>query len=157
MRISSCLHPRSVPGCGLGKIGPLNCGTRLLFFRRSLQFVLPIPPLLGDGGGLGILATPTVAQDCVTSCFLDFGGTILPRPPRSGCGGTSVFRFSVDTFSPRPPSQVIWRWFSSTLFLSLTDKPPFFPFFLAFLVGFVVSPFRDVGVGCVEPHLRLMF
>ena len=106
-------------------IGPLNCGTRLLFFRGTLQFVPPIPPLLGDGAGLGILATPTVAQDCVTSCFLDFGGTILPRPPRQGCGGTSVFRFSVDTFSPRPPFQLIWRWFSLTILLFLTDKASF--------------------------------
>ena len=63
-------------------IGPLNCGTRLLFFRRSLQFVLPIPPLLGDGAGLGILATATVAQDCAISCFLDFGGIIWLAPPR---------------------------------------------------------------------------
>ena len=28
-------------------------------------------------------------------------------------------------------------------------------FFLAFLVGFVVSPFRGVGVGFEEPHPRL--
>ena len=26
------------------------------------------PPMLGAGGELGILATSTVAQDCVTSC-----------------------------------------------------------------------------------------
>ena len=31
-----------------------------------------------------------------------------------------------------------------------------FPFSLAFLVGFVASPLRDVGVGFEEPHLRLM-
>ena len=37
------------------------------------HLVLPIPPPLGAGGDLGILATPTVAQGCVTPCFL-FGG-----------------------------------------------------------------------------------
>ena len=29
--------------------------------------------------------------------------------------------------------------------------------FFMYLVGFVASPFRGVGVGFDEPHLRLMF
>ena len=37
------------------------------------------------------------------------------------------FSLSVDTFPPRHPFQVIWRWFSLTFFLSLTHRSPFFP------------------------------
>ena len=48
--------------------------------------------------------------------------------------------------------------FVDDLFLSLTARPLFFVFFfVASLVGFVTSPFRGVGVGFKEPHLRLMF
>ena len=74
----------------------------------------------------------------------------------NSCYGIAL-RFSVETFSPRPPFQVIWRWFSLTWFLSVDDRPPFFPPFLAFLVGFVASPLRGVGVGFEGPHLRHMF
>ena len=59
--------------------------------------------------------------------------------------------------SPPPPFQVMWRWFSLTFFLSVVDRPPLFPFLLAFLVSFAASPFRDVGVGFEEPPLRLIF
>ena len=52
-------------------IGQLNCGTGLARFR-IIFFLRPAdpPPPLGAGGDLGTLATPTVAQDCMTYCFL---------------------------------------------------------------------------------------
>ena len=37
-------------------------------------------PPLGAGGDLGIFATPTVAQDCVTPCFPFFGGALASPP-----------------------------------------------------------------------------
>ena len=68
----------------------------------------------------------------------------------------SFFRGHV--FDPPLPFQVIWRWFS-TAFFSVPHGGAFlsFPFYLARLVGFVTSPFRGVGVGFEEPHLRLRF
>ena len=146
--------PGSVPGRGLG-----NRGATL--WHKTDGFLCPFlfrpadPLAVGAGGDLGTSATPTVAQDCVAFCFLLFGGIFRLAPTRQGCGCFG-FRFSDDTFLLRPPFQVIRRWFSLTFFLSLTDRPPFFPLFLAFLVGFVVSPFRGVVVGFGEPHLRLM-
>ena len=71
---SSCVcrpayTPRSVPGCSLG-----NRATQLrhstVGFSCYFLFRLAVPPPLGAGGDLGILATLTVAQDCLTSCSL---------------------------------------------------------------------------------------
>ena len=102
--------PRAVPGCDLGDWAT-QLLTRTLDFSWSL-FCPADPRPFGAEGDMGVLATPTVAQDCVTSCFLFFGGIISSHPPREGCGATSFLRFSVDTFSPRPsPLQVIWLWF----------------------------------------------
>ena len=54
------------------------------------------------------------------------------------------FRFSVDTFSP---FQVIMTVVFVDLLSPLRIGLLSFPFYLAFLVGFVASPFRGVGVG----------
>ena len=108
--------PRSVSGSGLG-----NGATQLLL--RTVGFLCYClyrpadPPPLGAGGDLGILATPSVAQDCATSCFCPFRWYF----------GFSRFRRHI--LAP-PPLQVIWRLFSLTFFLSLTDRPHFFSLFL---------------------------
>ena len=61
--------PRSVPGCGL--VNRANqLWHRTVVFSFCFLFRPADPPPLGAGGDLGILATPAVAQDCVTSCFL---------------------------------------------------------------------------------------
>ena len=58
----------------------------------------------------------------------------------------SVFRVSVETFSPRPPFHVICRWFSLTSFVMCPLRIGLLSvlFCLAFPVGFVSSPFRGV-------------
>ena len=72
-----------------------------------------------------------------------------------------VFIFSLfhETSSPSPPLGMEWRRPPLTIlpfpigkaFLSLSLSR-----FFTYLVGFVASPFRGVGVGFEEPHLRLM-
>ena len=47
--------------------------------------------------------------------------------------------------------------FADDLSMSLRCRPSFLSLFLTYLVGFVASPFRGVGVDFEEPHLRLMF
>ena len=69
---SFCRPPRSVLGHGLG-IGRLNWGRGLSIFCDRLSFVLPTPSSAPSrGGGQGNLATHTVAQDCVSFCFIFF-------------------------------------------------------------------------------------
>ena len=87
-------------------IGPLNCGTGLSFFRVLFFLVLPVLSPLGVGDDLGILATPAVAQDCVASCFIFFGGTILPRPPSLRLWRYFGFqRFRRQVLAPSPLSK----------------------------------------------------
>ena len=136
---------------------PLSCGRRLSFFRVRLFFILPTPPPPRDRGRFGYFCHSDCGTGLCEIFFLLFGGIRL-GPPRCGCRATSVFRFTVGTFSPRPPFQAIWRcgfpWrFCCPLGIGLLS----FPFFLAFLVGFVVSPFKGVGVAFEEPNLRLVF
>ena len=69
-----------------------------------------------------------------------------------------IFRISVDTFSSYP--RCGWHVAMASvddLFLPLKTRPPFLSFSWTYLAGFVALPFRDVGVGFEEPHLRLMF
>ena len=111
------------------------------------------PSPLDAGDVLGVLSTPTVTQDCV----ILFPFSLVSfrfDPPRCGCGTTPVFSFPVDTISPRPPFQVIWRWFSWTLYLSLACRPLFFPFLLGVLFQLRILAVQSVGVGFVGPHLR---
>ena len=93
MGVRPACAPRSVPGCGLDnratQLWHKTVGLLCYFLFRAAD-----PRPLGAGGDLGILATPTVAQGCVTSCFLFFGGLI----------------------SPRPPSLRLWRYFGFPLF-----------------------------------------
>ena len=66
----------------------------------------------------------------------------------------STFRFSVDTFSPHTPlaGGIAMAFIDEVFLLCL-------PFFLVLgaLVSFVALPFRGVGVGVDETHLRLRF
>ena len=68
--------PRSVPGCGLGNRATHSIVAQDCWFLMFFPFSSCRSPLLGAGGDLDILATPTVAQDYVISCFLFFGGII---------------------------------------------------------------------------------
>ena len=117
---------------------------------------MPTHPRLGAGGVLGIFATRIVAQDCVF--FPIFDCLISPRPPSLGLWRHFDFRFSVDTFPPRLPLRGDIAVVSLEVVLC-----PFrmgflsFSLYLGFLVGFVASPFRVVGMGFEEPHLRLLF
>ena len=94
--VPSCPPPPLSAGAGLGD------PTALLWHRTRFlscwavfgvvlaHFVLPTPPPLGAGGDLGILATPTVAKNSVTSCFLFFSGIydgsriLHPHPAANG-------------------------------------------------------------------------
>ena len=75
---------------------------------------------------------------------------IYASPPLAGCGVTLGFRFSIDTFSPRPPPfQVIWRWFSQTLFI----RPPFFPFLLGVPCRLRNLAVQRCGSGCLRSRV----
>ena len=135
-------------------IGPLSC-TELYVFRVRFFSALPTPPL-GAGGILGNFATPTVALHYVI--FLIVGGINSPRLPSLRWWryfGFSLFRRHV--FAPPSPCQVTWRWFSVTFFSRFRIGLRSFPCCLTFVVSFVASPFRGVGVGFEDPHLRRMF
>ena len=121
----------------------------------SFSSCRPAPPL-GAGGVLGNFATPTVAQDY--AIFLLFGGIISPRPPSLRWWryfGFSLFRRHV--FAPSPRFSGDMAVISVDVFSPLRIGLLSFPFYLAFLVGFVASPFRGLGVGFEQPHLRYMF
>ena len=78
------VHPRppaQYRGCGLENRAT-HLRHRTFVFSRSFLFLPANSPLLGAGGNLIILATSTVAQDCVASCVLFFGDLISPRPAR---------------------------------------------------------------------------
>ena len=145
--------PHSVPGHGLGNRAA-QLRHRTVCFTCSFLF-RPVDPPPRGRGVLGNFATPTVPQDYVI--FLLFGGVISPRPPSPRWWryfGFSLFRRHV--FAPLPlpiDMAVVFIDVFSPFRIGLL----YFPFYLAFLVGFVASPFRGVGVGFEEPHLRHMF
>ena len=80
------LHPANTPPAQsrafVWEIGPLNCGTGLLVFRVLFFFVVPIPPRSEPGPIWDTFATPAVAQDCVASRLLFFGGIISSSSTR---------------------------------------------------------------------------
>ena len=125
-------------------------------FRVRFLF-RPADPPLGAWGVLGNFATPNVAQDYV--CSLPSFSMVQSRlaPPRCGEGVTLGFRFSVNTFAPRPPLPGDMVVVFIAVFSPLRIGFFSFPFYLALVVGFATSPFRGVGVGFEEPHLRHMF
>ena len=85
-------------------IGPLIVAQ---YSRFYCSFFLPaVPPSLGTGGDLSILATPTVAQDCVTLCALILGDLIPPRPPLAKVVALLRFFAFPSTHSrPAPPQR----------------------------------------------------
>ena len=72
--------PRSVSGSGLGN-GATQLLLRTVVFLCYCLYRPADPPPLGAGGDLGILATPTVAQDCVTCCAPFFRRYNFASPP----------------------------------------------------------------------------
>ena len=92
--------------------------------------------------------------------FVSFSFSVDLFPLAPLVKGLALVRFfafpSIHSRLPPPTFQVIWRWISLSFSPSRTDRLRLFPFICAFLVGFVVLPFRSVGVGSEEPHRRLM-
>ena len=83
-------------------IGPLICGTGQSFFVLFSCSSCRSPPLRA-GGHLGILAIPTVGQDCATSCVLFFGDLVSPRPPSLRWWRYFGFsRFRLHILAPHP-------------------------------------------------------
>ena len=153
---SSCLHPPLTAGLWSGQSGRSSVAQDCRFFVFVFFFVTTTLPR-SEPGAIWVYWLLRLSYRTVTSCFVFFGGIILPCPPRQGCRATSVFRFSIDALSPRPPFSGDMTMDCFAFFLSLADRPPFYPFSLAFLVGFIVLPFRGGGVSCEESHLRLIF
>ena len=99
MGVRPACAPRSVPGCGLDnratQLWHKTVGLLCYFLFRAAD-----PRPLGAGGDLGILATPTVTQDCdfLLSLFrwYDITSPLLAKV-------VALLRFSVDAFSTRPP------------------------------------------------------
>ena len=93
----------------------------------NCRFADPAP--LGAGGDLFFCPSDcdTGLCDLLFSPFRWYQSASLPL---AKVVALLRFRFSVDSFLPRPPFQVVWQWFSLTFFLSLADRPPFPPFFL---------------------------
>ena len=66
--------------------------------------------------------------------------------------------FAIAPFSSRPPATpaVRGRFFRWLLRLIIGSAFSSQLLFFAFSSGFIARPFRGVGVGFEEPHLRLM-
>ena len=103
-------------------------------FRDILFFVLPIPPRprsLRAGRDLGTLNTLTVARDAVSFLFSPFGWYCFALPPLVKV--VALLRFSDFSSTPfRRASPILGdvAVVSLDVLLSLTDRPPFFPFIL---------------------------
>ena len=78
---SSCRPPPAQCRAVVWVIRSLYCGTGLSIFRVRFFFVLPFPPPVWVGGGLGIFCHSDCGTGLCGFCFLLFGGIISPRPP----------------------------------------------------------------------------
>ena len=126
----------------------------MFFFHVRFYFVLPTPP--PRGGAFWVMLPRFVAQNY--AFFLFFRGMISPRPRLAAVVELLwVFAFPSKRFRPASPLPCDMAVVFIDVFSPFRIGLPSFPFYLAFLVGFVASPFRGVGVGFDEPHLRYMF
>ena len=94
--------PRTVPGRHLVN-GAIKLRLRTVVFSCYYLFRPADLPPLGAGGDLGILVTPTVAQDWITPYFLLFGGVTSPRPPSLRLWRYFGFTFPSTHSRPVPP------------------------------------------------------
>ena len=143
--------------------GSARCVMVCLLSRARLGmvfafFILLTPPL-SVGAGLGNRATHLWHRTHFQSCGLGLGGSW--RIPCYFCSRFwySLFAFPLLVFFALPPVESgIAMAFVDGLFLPLRARASFLSFLvLSYLFGFVASPFRGVGVGFEEPHLRLVF
>ena len=122
LRTSSSLHTRVQCRAVVCVNGSLNCGTGMSLYPELFVFVLTIPPARSRGrsGCFGYSECGTGLCDVL--CFFL---TSLVKV-------VALLRFSAfpSTHSLPAPLSSHTRWFSLTFLLSLTDRPPFFPFFL---------------------------
>ena len=94
--------PRSVPSHGLGNRAA-KLWHRTVGFSFSFLFRPADPSPIGAGGVLGILATPTVAQDCVT-LFSPFRWYNFASPPLAAFVALrQFFAFPSTRFRPASP------------------------------------------------------
>ena len=126
----------------------------MFFFSRSFLFRPADPP--PRGGAFWVMLPRFVAQDY--AFFLFFRGMISPRPRLAAVVALLwVFAFPSKRFRPASPLPCDMAVVFIDVFSLFRIAPLSFPFYLAFLVGFVASPCRRVGMGFEEPHLRRMF
>jgi len=141
--------PRSVPGL-VWVIGPLARGASqtVEFYVLFLFFILFTPiSTRSEPGAIWVSRILVLWQRTVIFCVRSVDVHFRPALSPLVCGGGTFVIVLVGTCSPRPPLLVTRRWFSLTVFPSLKDRPPFLPLVLPFLLGFVASPVRGVGVG----------
>ena len=150
--------PRSVPGL-VWVIGPLARGASqtVEFYVLFLFFILFTPiSTRSEPGAIWVSRILVLWHRTVIFCVRSVDVHFRPALSPLVCGGGTFVIVLVGTCSPRPPLLVTRRWFSLTVFPSLKDRPPFLPLVLPFLLGFVASPVRGVGVGFAEPYLGLI-
>ena len=114
----------------------------------------PTPPPLSVGTGLGNRATHLRDRTRFQSSRLGFLCDSWHLP----CYFSSRFRCSFFAFPcifPAPPRR---GWHGDDSPKRILPAPQGWVFlFFTYFAGFVALPFRGVGVGFEEPHLRLMF
>ena len=111
-------------------MGPLNCGSGLSFFV-FLPFSSCRSPPVGSRGRSGYFGYPDCGTGLHDSIFSLFSVYNFASPPLVEVVALFwFFAFPSAHSRPPPPLQVTWRWFFLTFFLTLMDRPRFFPFFL---------------------------
>ena len=148
MRVSSCRPPRSVSGL-VWVIGPLICGTRHVsgnfvwvkvvygIFRGILLLRNADPPRSGAGVDLDKNDCAYGTQDRLAFC--------------------AILSLFCRHFLAPPLLRVVYRWLSLKIYsCPLQLGLPLFLSFVASLVGLLTLPFRGVGMGFEEQHLRFM-
>ena len=120
---------------------------RTVGFSYHFLFCPADPPPLGDGSDPSILATSTVVQDCVTYVF-SVSVVQFRLVPLDKVGALLRF-FSFPSTHSRPAPVAFT--------LSLTDRPPSYPFLLVVSCRLRSLAVQRCGSEFEEPHLRLMF